>query len=96
MTTADAIQRVLESPNVPDGNLEPANVVEVLAQLASAVRYVGGALYPRVAGRDHDETGGTVASLTEAVMGVTAGLVKIADAIHDLANAVREHGTGGE
>lgn len=37
-----------------------------------------------------DATGGTVGSLTEAVMGVTAGLVQIADAISDLAEAVRE------
>ncbi len=35
--------------------------------------------------------GGTVGSLTEAVMGVTAGLVAIATAIHDLADAVREN-----
>lgn len=37
-----------------------------------------------------DATGGTVGSLTEAVMGATAGLVKIAEAIHNLADAVRE------
>ena len=38
-----------------------------------------------------DAAGGTVGSLTEAVMGVTAGLVAIATAIHDLADAVREN-----
>ena len=37
----------------------------------------------------HDETGGTVTCLTEAVMGVTAGLCKIAEAIDGLADAVR-------
>ena len=36
----------------------------------------------------HDETGGTVNSLTEAVMGVTAGLVMIAEAINGLAASV--------
>ena len=36
-----------------------------------------------------DATGGTVASLSESVMGVTAGLVQIADAINNLAEAVR-------
>ena len=37
----------------------------------------------------HDETGGTICSLTEAVMGVTAGLCSIASAINNLAEAVR-------
>ena len=35
-----------------------------------------------------DETGGNVGSLTEAVMGVTAGLCQIANAIERLAEAV--------
>ena len=35
-----------------------------------------------------DETGGTITSLTEAVMGITAGLCRIADAIEHLAYAV--------
>ena len=38
----------------------------------------------------HDATGGCVDSLTEAVMGTTAGLVQIANAISDLAEAIRE------
>jgi hypothetical protein len=42
------------------------------------------------AGMGHDATGGAVDSLTESVMGITAGLVQIADAIRDLAEAVRE------
>ena len=37
-----------------------------------------------------DATGGTVYSLTESVMGITAALVQIADSINDLAEAVRE------
>ena len=37
-----------------------------------------------------DATGGQVACLTEAIMGMTSGLVQIASAIHDLAEAVRE------
>ncbi|HRD87803.1 MAG TPA: hypothetical protein PK752_06005 [Accumulibacter sp.] len=39
-----------------------------------------------------DAAGVGVESLTESVMGVTAGLVRIAYAIEDLASAVREHG----
>jgi hypothetical protein len=37
-----------------------------------------------------DATGGRVESLTEAVMGLTAGMVQIANAIESLACAVRE------
>ena len=37
-----------------------------------------------------DAAGGEVGSLTEAVMGVTAGLVMIAHAIDALAEAVRD------
>ncbi len=42
-------------------------------------------------GRDAND--GYVASLTEAVMGITGGLVRIANAIDDLADAVRENTT---
>jgi hypothetical protein len=35
-----------------------------------------------------DETGGFVASLTEAVMGVSAGLIRISESIELLAHAV--------
>jgi hypothetical protein len=41
-----------------------------------------------------DATGRTVGSLTESVMGVTSGLVKIADAIERLAEAVELHKGG--
>ena len=37
-----------------------------------------------------DATGVSVGSLTEAVMGITAGLVRIAEAIDGLSEAVRE------
>lgn len=40
-----------------------------------------------------DAAGVTVASLTEALMGVTAGLVSISASISDLAEAVRERNT---
>jgi len=48
------------------------------------------AIYPLSALPGQDATGGRIESLTEAVMGVTAGLVRIAEAIGDLAEAVRE------
>lgn len=39
-----------------------------------------------------DAAGVHVGSLTEAVMGVTAGLCQIADALNNVAEAIREHG----
>ena len=40
-----------------------------------------------------DANGGYVSSLAESVMGITGALVRIADAIEDLADAVRESAT---
>jgi len=91
MTTAEAIRRTLESPNVCDSNLECANVVDVINYAACSASRIANAITPRDAAAGKDATGGTIASLTEAVMGVTAGMVRIADAIGDLAEAVREH-----
>lgn len=43
----------------------------------------------------YDEAGGTVTSLTEAAMGITAGLCKIAEAIDRLASAVEDSNLKG-
>lgn len=48
------------------------------------------------AGPGTDACGGAVESLTESVMGVTAGLVRIAEAIESLADAVRECANRGQ
>ncbi len=90
MNTADAILHTLQSPNVSDSNSEPANVVDALDRLASCAGAIARAILPPDTMPGHDAAGGTVASLTEAIMGMTAGLVQIATAIHDLADAVRE------
>ena len=92
---ASAIRDNLTSPNVADSNFEAANVVDVINRLASAVFRVGSAITAPAA-PGHDAEGGTVASLTEAVMGVTAGLVRIANSISELAEAVRGHGGSGK
>lgn len=60
---------------------------EERSEIASALSDVAHAITPS-AFPAPDATGGTVASLTEAVMGITAGLVKVADAIEYLADAV--------
>jgi hypothetical protein len=50
-----------------------------LALLANAITPTG-------ASPSHDEAGNYVASLTEAIMGITSGLHKIAEAIEHLAD----------
>ena len=55
-----------------------------------ALLQVANAITPLSAAIAEDATGGSVGSLTEATMGVTAALCSIADAINNLADAVRE------
>ena len=86
-STPQAIRDTFRSPNVPDQNLEPANLVDVGAYIAQAANRIATAITaPGAPGRDARD--GHVASLTEAVTGVTAGLQAIADAIHHLATAI--------
>ena len=88
MNSADAIVRTLESPNVSDCNGENANVVDVLNYLANSAGRIAKSITPLGDAAGRDATGGTVGSLTEAVMGITAGLVQVASAIESLADAV--------
>lgn len=87
---ADALDRCFVSPNVEDSNGEAANLVDVVNRLAFRTGQVAEAICPRGAASGKDAEGGHVGSLTEAVMGMTAGLCKIAEAIDGLADAVRE------
>jgi hypothetical protein len=89
MSTAEALLRTLESVNVPDSQMEPANVVDVLHSLHCAAYRIAAAITPNVVGCE-DASGGHVESLTEAVIGITGGLCRIADAISELADAVRD------
>lgn len=66
-------------------------LADAVARLEPALRRVAAAITPNICGGD-DATGSHVESLTEAVMGVTGGLVRIAEAIDGLAAAVRSHG----
>lgn len=58
-------------------------------EVVSAVLRCASAITPNIRG-SNDETGSHVESLTEAVMGMTAGLCQIANAIENLADAMRE------
>lgn len=59
-------------------------------ELADRIGAVANAITPRGLAPGHDATGGTVASLTEAVMGMTAALVQVAEGLRDIAEAIRE------
>ena len=59
-------------------------------EISRAIKKVAYAITPPDTAPGHDETGGTITSLTEAVMGMTAGLCQIASAINRLADAVEE------
>lgn len=63
---------------------------EISGVVADGFTTLANSITPLSAMAGTDAAGGRVASLTEAIMGVTAGLVKIAEAIGDLAEAVRE------
>lgn len=64
-------------------------LIEALADLAHAGKCIANSIAP-VAAPGTDATGGSVSCLTEAVMGVTAGLIAIAEAMNNVAEAIRE------
>ncbi len=67
---------------------------ELLTELTDGINTAGRRIANAIsadAAPGTDETGGTINSLTEAVMGVTAGLCRVASSISDLAEAVAEH-----
>lgn len=65
------------------------NLVEAIDNLVDSNKRIADAITPNIAGNT-DATGGHVSSLTEAVMGVAAGLVEIAEAIRLLAQLKAE------
>lgn len=69
---------MLEGPCVVDAMFSQRNSLDRIAEAITA---------PGAAGLD--ASGVTVKSLTEAVMGITGGLVAVAGAISELADAVR-------
>lgn len=82
---ADAIRDALLDPEQNGG---PDNVAEYINR---GLRAVAGSITPLDAAPGEDATmTGQVGSLTEAVMGMTAGLCRIAEALSDVAEAIRE------
>jgi len=64
--------------------------LEKLDDVTGAIRAIAAAVYPPGALPGHDATGGTIASLTEAVMGINAGLIQVANSLESIATAIRE------
>ena len=72
------------------GEYGEQNVVTAVIELAETANRIAKAITPQDAAAGCDATGGTITSLTEAVMGITGGLVQIANAIQSLAEAVNQ------
>lgn len=62
---------------------------EQLEEITRAMRGVAEAI-TAPASPGNDASGGVIYSLTESVMGITAGLFRIAESIDNLAEAVRQ------
>ncbi len=68
---------------------EESRIEDIMLSISMDIDSVASAITP-YASPANDAVGGHVESLTESVMGVTAGLCRIADAINNLAEAVRD------
>ena len=82
---ASAIECSLQSPNVSDRNGEAANVVDALDELASAIRFAA----KHLGFNDASTPMGAIEGLGKCI---TDGADTIADAMHCIADAIREHG----
>ena len=60
------------------------------SKLRRAASKIANAITPMAAMAGQDAQGGHVESLTEAVMGLTAAMSKVADSIQNVAEAIRE------
>lgn len=90
VSTERAIRDSFISPNVCDQNMEPANIVDVVNYVALGLARIANAITPLGVAGVGDACGNHVESLTEAMMGITRSAVQIAEAINNLAEAVRE------
>ena len=79
---ADALRDVLTSPNVPDSNMEPANIVDALDDLSRGIWF---GLGPK--GEPPARRPNSIEIHSEAIREAGAS---IASAIHELAAAIRQ------
>jgi phage terminase large subunit-like protein len=87
---SQSLERCFMSPNVADSNLEDANVVDVIDRAARNLSRIANAITPNAPSPMKTDCGVYVGSLTEAVAAAANSLHGIAEAISDLAEAVRE------
>ena len=86
----DGLERCFISQNAVDSNIDPTNVVDVIDRAACNLGRIAHAITPTNAAAMQTPDGSRVGSLTEAVIYAADSLKKIADAIGDLAHAVRK------
>jgi len=66
------------------------SIVDAVDGVGWCVRKIADAITPHDAAPGHDAQGGTVSSLTEAAMGLTAAMSSVASAIREVADAIRD------
>lgn len=83
---ASAIRETLISPNIPDSNLEPANVVDVIANGANGLFSIAESLQ-RLGNADASTPMGGLEALGASIK--NAG-TKLAGSLDNIADAIRE------
>lgn len=83
---ADAIDRNFTSPNVADSNLEPANVVDAISHLASAVVKASKLL-------GNNDAATQMGALEAFGLVMKEGMHEIAVALDSIASAIENHGS---
>ena len=81
---ADALERCFIAPN------EPANIVDVVNRSAISLRQIANAICPSNALPFEGPDGLEVRSLTEAVIFMALSVDRVANAISDVADVIRE------
>lgn len=89
--TGEAIREAfITSSGLVNRRLAPANVVDAIGEAGRNVRILADAITPYSVVLGTDAEGGHVESLTEAVMGMTKALSRIADAVEMVAAAITD------
>jgi hypothetical protein len=83
---AESIERCFISPNVSDSNFEHANIVDVLQRIAYGSGEIASAISTRGSIPYTDGNGIRIGCLTEAVIGLSVSMNRVADAIFYLAD----------
>jgi tetrahydromethanopterin S-methyltransferase subunit B len=72
------------------GTVVDKKELDKLDSLAEAIQAIARAVTPTDAMPGRDASGGVVTSLTEAAMGISAGLNRVAESLESIAAAIRE------